>query len=63
MPSDQNRIIEQAKFIYSLLGKAFEKQARAIEDQGRQKVKTFKILKPTEQQKSKSTEEIFSKSQ
>ena len=26
LPSDQCRIIEQAKFIYSPLGKAFEKQ-------------------------------------
>ena len=25
LPSDQKRIIEQAKFIHSLLGKAFEK--------------------------------------
>ena len=26
LPSDQSRIIEQAKFTYSLLGKAFEKK-------------------------------------
>ena len=26
LPSDQSRIIEQAKFTYSPLGKAFEKQ-------------------------------------
>ena len=33
IPSDQSRIIEQAKFLYSLLGKAFEKQIKTIEDQ------------------------------
>ena len=30
LPSDQSRIIEQAKFIYSLLGKAFEKQIKRL---------------------------------
>ena len=34
LPSDQNRIIEQAKFTYSPLGKAFGKQIKRIEDQG-----------------------------
>ena len=34
MPSDQSRIIEQAKFTYSGLEKGFEKQIKAIEDQG-----------------------------
>ena len=28
LPSDQSRIIEQAKFIYSPLGKVFEKQIK-----------------------------------
>ena len=32
---DQNRIIEQAKFTYSSLGKAFEKQVKIIEHQRR----------------------------
>ena len=31
--SDQSTIIEQAKFTYSPLGKAFEKQTKTIEDQ------------------------------
>ena len=35
LPSDQSRIIEQAKFIHSLLGKAFEKQIKIIEDHGK----------------------------
>ena len=32
LPSNQQQIIEQAKFTYSLLGKAFEKQIKTIED-------------------------------
>ena len=34
LPSDQSRIIEQAKFTYFPLGKAFEKQIKTNEDQG-----------------------------
>ena len=33
LPSEQSRIIEQAKFTYSRLRKAFEKQRKTIEDQ------------------------------
>ena len=33
LPSNQQQIIEQAKFTYSPLGQAFEKQIKAIEDQ------------------------------
>ena len=32
LPPDQSRIIVQAKFNYSLLGKALEKQIKTIED-------------------------------
>ena len=32
--SNQKRIIEQAKFAQSPLGKAFEKQTKTIQDQG-----------------------------
>ena len=35
LPSNQQQIIEQAKFTYSPLGKAFEKQTKTIEDQGK----------------------------
>ena len=35
LPFDQSRIIEQAKFTYSLLGKAFEEQTKTIEEQGK----------------------------
>ena len=34
LPSNQQQIIEQAKFTYSPLGKAFEKQIKTIEDRG-----------------------------
>ena len=33
LPSNQQQIIKQAKFTYSPLGKAFEKQTKTIEDQ------------------------------
>ena len=32
LPSNQQQIIEQAKFTYSPLGKAFEKQTKTIKD-------------------------------
>ena len=34
LPSNQKQIIEQAKFIYSILRKAFKKQIKTIKDQG-----------------------------
>ena len=39
LPSDQNRIVEQAKFEYSPSGKVFEKQTKTIEEQGKNKLK------------------------
>ena len=33
LPSDRTRVIEQAKFTYSPLGKALKKQTKTIEDQ------------------------------
>ena len=41
LPSNQRQIIEQAKFTYSPLGKAFEKQTKTIEDQGKKQVKAI----------------------
>ena len=38
LPSNQRQIIEQAKFIYSPLGKAFEKQINTIEDQVKKQI-------------------------
>ena len=37
LPFGQRRVIEQAKFTYSLLGKTLEKQIKTIEDQGENK--------------------------
>ena len=37
----QKRVIEQAKVTYSPLGKAFEKQIKAIEDQGEKQIKVI----------------------
>ena len=42
LPSSQQQIIQQAKFNYSPLGKAFEKQAKTIEDQGKKQVDALK---------------------
>ena len=62
LPLDQSRLIEQAKFTYSPSGKAFEKQIKTIEDQGRKQVEALKVLKSLKhQQKQKSIEGIFSK--
>ena len=51
LPSNQQQIIEQAKFTYSPLGKAFEKQIKTIEDQGKKQVDAIN-LKPKEQTKA-----------
>ena len=51
MPSNQQQIIEQAKFTYSPLGKAFEKQLKTIEDQRKKQIKALKDLKAKEQTK------------
>ena len=36
LPSNQQQIIEQAKFTYFPLGKAFKKQTKPIEDQAKE---------------------------
>ena len=41
LPSHQQQIIQQAKFAYSPLGKALEKQIKTIEDQGKKQVKAI----------------------
>ena len=41
LPSNQQQIIEQAKFTYYPLGKAFEKQIKTIEDQGEKQIKSI----------------------
>ena len=41
LPSNQQQIIEQTKFTYSPLGKAFEKQIKTIEDQAEKQIKAI----------------------
>ena len=50
LPSNQQQIIEQAKFTYSPLGKAFEKQTKTIEDQGKKQVHVLESLKPSDKE-------------
>ena len=38
LPSNQQQIIEQAKFTYSPLEKAFQKQIKTIKDHGKNKL-------------------------
>ena len=38
MPSDQSRTIEQAKFTYSPLDKAFEKQKKQLKNKGKKQI-------------------------
>ena len=42
LPSNQQQIIEKAKFTYSLLEKAFEKQTKSIKDQGEKQIKAIR---------------------
>ena len=52
LPSNQQQIIEQAKFLYSPLGKAFEKQIKTIANQGKKQVDALENLKPKEETKA-----------
>ena len=49
---NQKQIIDQAKFTYYPLGKAFEKQIKTIEDQWKKQVKALEDLKLKEQTKA-----------
>ena len=51
LPYNQQKIIEQAKFSYSPLGKVFEKLINTIEDQGKKQVDALENLKPKEETK------------
>ena len=48
LPSNQQQIIEQANFTYSPLGKAFEKQTKTIEDEGKKLIDASAALKAKE---------------
>ena len=60
LPSNQKQVIEQAKFSYSPLGKAFEKQIKTIKDQGKKEVKALENLKKKKQKaiEDKSDEKL-----
>ena len=45
LPSAQQQIIDQTKFSYSTLGKAFDKQIKIIEDQEKKQVDGLNTLK------------------
>ena len=55
LPSNKQQIIEQAKFTYSPLGKAFEKQTKTIEDQGKKQIDDLADLKPRIETKPRKT--------
>ena len=57
LPPDQRRVIEQAKFACSPLGKAFEKQIKTIEDQREKQIKALEehgkqLLKSSDEKES-----------
>ena len=48
LPANEQQIIEEAKFTSSPLGKAFQKQTKTIEDQGKNQVDALVSLKSKE---------------
>ena len=52
MPSNQQQIIQQARFTYSSLGKSFEKQIKEIEHQGKKHIDALEKLEPKEETKA-----------
>ena len=60
LPSNEQKIIEQAKFTYSSLRKAFEKQMKTIEDQGKTQ---FDVLKDSKDNREKLIKAIEVKSE
>ena len=59
MPSNQSRLIEEVKFVYSDLGKAFEKQLKTTEEQGIKQVEALKALKAEENEEQEIIEKLF----
>ena len=51
LPSNQQQIIEQSRFTYSPLGKAFEKQINTIKDQAQKQIEALESLKQKERTK------------
>ena len=46
LPSNQKQIIEQAKFPYSLLVKALQKQTKTFENQEEKQIEALEVLNP-----------------
>ena len=61
LPSNQQQIIEQAKFTYSPLGKAFEKQIKTIEDQGKKQVEALNTLNTLKYNNQLTIEDVIPK--
>ena len=61
LPSIQRQIIEQAKFAYSPLAKAFEKQTNTIKDQGEKQIKAIEDNKKLDNKQQSNNELLFSK--
>ena len=57
LPSNQRQLIEQTKFAYLPLAKAFEKERKTIEDQG---INQIEAIKPEENQELELIEVLFS---
>ena len=45
LPSTQQQILEQTKFTYCPLGRAFDKQIKTIEDQGKKQIDALNTVK------------------
>ena len=48
LPAGKQQMINEAKFSYSPLGKAFEKQIKTIEEQGKKQIEALANLKANE---------------
>ena len=59
LPSNQQKIIEQARFTYSPLGKSFEKQIKTIEDQSKKQIDALKGIESWFNNISTITKEIY----
>ena len=63
LPSSNQQIIEQARFTYSPLVKAFDKQIKTIKDQGKKQVDVLNTLKSDNNKKLQiKNEEIIPES-
>ena len=61
LPLSNEQIIEQARFIYSPSGKAFDKQIKTIEDQEKNQVDALNNLKSDNKQLEIKNENIIQK--